>query len=114
MYTGRHKILHISYKKHVTKDEVQATIQKVIEPHKDLIMRRHNCSEALIFAIHHVWPKRHPKKQRKEGEDKADKGSGLKTTSGSLTGLQFGKCQRAAENRGSWRKMAAKSFVVPQ
>ena len=30
------------------------------------------------------------------------------------TGLEFGKSQRAVENRGKWRKLVAKSSVVPQ
>ena len=30
------------------------------------------------------------------------------------TGLQFGKSQRAVENREKWRKLIAKSSVVPQ
>ena len=30
------------------------------------------------------------------------------------TGLEFGKSQRAAENREKWRKLVAKSSVVPQ
>ena len=30
------------------------------------------------------------------------------------TGLEFGKSQRAMENRGKWRKLVAKSSVVPQ
>ena len=30
------------------------------------------------------------------------------------TGLEFGKYQRAVENRGNWRKLVAKSYVVPQ
>ena len=29
------------------------------------------------------------------------------------TGLEFGKSQRAAENREKWRKLVAKSSVVP-
>ena len=29
------------------------------------------------------------------------------------TGLEFGKSQRAVENRGKWRKLFAKSSVVP-
>ena len=31
------KILHISYKDHVTNEEVRAKIQQVIEPHEDLL-----------------------------------------------------------------------------
>ena len=30
------------------------------------------------------------------------------------TGLDFGKSQRAVENREKWRKLVAKSSVVPQ
>ena len=30
------------------------------------------------------------------------------------TGLEFGKSQRAVENREKWRKVVAKSSVVPQ
>ena len=30
------------------------------------------------------------------------------------TGLEFGKPQRAVENREKWRKLVAKSSVVPQ
>ena len=29
-------------------------------------------------------------------------------------GLEFGKSQRAAENREKWRKLVVKSSVVPQ
>ena len=29
------------------------------------------------------------------------------------TGLEFGKSQRAVENRGKWRKLVAKLSVVP-
>ena len=30
------------------------------------------------------------------------------------TGLEFGRSQRAVENREKWRKLVAKSAVVPQ
>ena len=30
------------------------------------------------------------------------------------TGLEFAKSQRAMENRGNWRKLVGKSYVVPQ
>ena len=35
-------------------------------------------------------------------------------TIGEWTGLEFAKSQRAAENREEWRKLVAKSSVVPQ
>ena len=43
-------------------------------------------------------------------EDKADRGRGGKKTSGNG---QFGRSQRAVENREKWRKLVAKSSVVP-
>ena len=33
---------------------------------------------------------------------------------GKKTNLEFGKSQRAVENREKWRKVVAKSFMVPQ
>ena len=36
------------------------------------------------------------------------------TISDEWTGLEFGKSQRAVENREKWRKLVAKSSVVPQ
>ena len=33
---------------------------------------------------------------------------------GIWTDLKFGKSQRAVENRGKWRKLVAKSSVVPE
>ena len=43
-------------------------------------------------------------RQRKRWEDNVRK----------LTGLEFAKSQRAVENRGKWRKLVAKSSVVPK
>ena len=55
------KILHISYKDHVTNEEVRAKIQQAIGPHEDLltIIRRHklqwhghvSCSSGLAKTI---------------------------------------------------------------
>ena len=36
------------------------------------------------------------------------------TNIGEWTGLEFGMSKRAVENRGKWRKLVAKSSVVPQ
>ena len=53
------KILHISYKDHVTNEEVRAKIQQAIRPHEDLLMivKRRNCSGMVMFPIHQVWSK---------------------------------------------------------
>ena len=47
---------------------------------------------------------RRQSRQRKRWEDNIRK----------WTGLEFGKSQRAVENREKWRKLVAKSSVVPK
>ena len=110
------KILLISYKDHVTNEEVHAKIQQAIGPHEDpltIIRRRKlqwHChvsrSSGLAKTILQGTVKggRRPDGQRKRWEDNIRE----------WTGLQFGKSQRAAENRKKWRKLVAESSVVPQ
>ena len=99
------KILHISYKDHVTNEEVRAKFQQAIGPHEDIltIVKRcklqwygHvSCSSGLA---------RRQGRQKKRREDNIRK----------WTGLEFAKSQRAVENREKWRKLVVKSSVVPQ
>ena len=110
------KILHISYKDHITNEEVCAKIQQATGPHEDLltIVKRHklqwyghiSCSSGLAKTILQGTVKggRRQGRQRKTREDNIRE----------WTGLEFSKSQRAVENRGKWRKQAAKSSVVPQ
>ena len=53
------KTLQISYKDHVTNEEVRAKIQQAIGTHEDLLMivKRPNCSGMVMFPLHQVWPK---------------------------------------------------------
>ena len=109
------KILHISYKDNVTNEEVRAKIQQAIGPHEDLLtivkrrkLQRYghvSCSSGLAKTILQGTVKGGRRKggQRKRWEDNIRK-----------TGLEFGKSQRAVENRAKWRKLVAKSSVVPQ
>ena len=63
---------------------------------------------------HQVWPKnilqgtvkggRKQGRQRKRWEDNIRE----------WTGLEFGKSQRAVDNREKWRKLVVKSSVVPK
>ena len=111
-----HKILHISCKDHVTNKEVHANIQQVIGPHKDLltiIKRRklqwyghvsHSSGLAKTILQGTVKGERRQGRQRKRWEDNIRE----------WTGLEFGKSQRAVENREKWGKLVAKSSVVPQ
>ena len=90
------KILRISYKDHVTNEEVRAKIQQAIGPHEDLlaIVKRHNLqwyghvshSSGLAKTILQGTVKggRRKGRQRKRWEDNI----------GEWTGLEFGKSQR--------------------
>ena len=110
------KILRISYEDHVTNEEVRAKIQQAIRPHEDLlpIIKRRKLqwyghvsrSSGLAKTILQGTVKGGGRqdRQRKRWEDNIRE----------LTGLQFGKFQRAVENWEKWRKLVAKSSVVPQ
>ena len=110
------KILGISYKDHVTNEEVHAKIQQAIGPHEDLltIVKRRKLqwyghvsrSSGLAKTILQGTVKggRRQGRQRKRWEDNIRE----------WTGLEFAKPQRAVKNRGKWRKVVVKSSVVPQ
>ena len=110
------KILHISYKDHVTNEEVRAKIQQAMGPHKDLlaIVKRRKLhwyghvsrSSGLAKTILQGTVKGGSRqgRQRKRLEDNIRK----------WTGLEFAKSKRAAENREEWRKLVVKPPVVPQ
>ena len=110
------KILRISYKDRVTNEEVRAKIQQAIGPHEDLltILKRYKLqlygylsrSSGLAKTICQGTVKggRRQGKQKKRWEDNIRE----------WTGVEFAKSQRAVENREKWRKLVAKSSVVPQ
>ena len=108
------KILRISYKDHVTNEEVRANNQQAIAPHEDLltIVKRRklqwyghvSCSSGKTILQGTVKGGRRHGRQRKRLEDNIRE----------WTGLEFGKSQRAAENRDKWRKLVVKSSVVPR
>ena len=109
------KILHISYKDHVTQ-EVHAKIQQAIGSHEDLmtIVKRHKLqwyghisrSSGLFKTILQGIVKggKRQSRQRKRWEDNIRE----------WTGLEFTKSLRAVENRDKWRKLVAKPSAVPQ
>ena len=74
------KIVHISYKDHVTNEEVRAKIQQAIGPHEDLltIVKRRK-----LQWYGHVSPSSGLAKTILQGTVKGgDRGRGGKTTSG--------------------------------
>ena len=95
------KILHISYKYHVTNDEVRTKIQQAIGPHEDLltIVKRRKLqwyghisrSSGVAKTISQGTMKegRRQGRQRKRWEDNIRE----------WTGLEFDKSLRAVENR---------------
>ena len=110
------KVLHISYKDHVTYGEFCAKIQQAIGPHEDLltIVKRRKLqryghvsrSSGLAKTILQgtVKGRRRQGRQRKRWED----------NNREWTGLEFVKSQRAVESRKKWRKQVVKSSVVPR
>ena len=58
----------------------------------------------IFFIIIHVKGGRRQGRQRQRWEDNIRE----------WTGLEFGRSQKALENSGKWRKLVAKSSVVPQ
>ena len=109
-------MLRISYKDRVTNEEVHAKIQQVIGPHEDLVTivkRRKPQWYGHVFRSSGLaktilrgtvkWGRRQGR-QRKRREDNIRE----------WTGLEFAKSQRKVENRVKWRKMVAKSSMVPQ
>ena len=60
-----HKILCISYKDHVTNDEVRVKILQAIGPNEDLltIVKRRKQRGMVMSSVHQVWPKPSCKKQ---------------------------------------------------
>ena len=110
------KILRISHKDYVTNEEVRAKIKQAIGTHekKLTIVKRRKLqwyghvsrSSGLVKTILQGTVKggRRQGRQRKRWEDNIRE----------WTGLEFAKSQRAVENREKWRKLVAKSSVVPQ
>ena len=110
------KILRMSYKDHVTNEEVRVKIQQAIGPHKDLtVVKRCKLQWYPVMShIHQDWPKPSCKAQWKGGRRQGGQRKRWEDNIREWTGLEFGKSQRAVENREKWRKLVAKASVVPQ
>ena len=110
------KTLRISFKDHVTNEEVRAKIQQAIGLHEDLltIVKRRklqwygpvsrSSGLAKIILQGAVKGGRRQGRQRKRWEDNIME----------WTGLEFAKSQRAAENREKWWTLVTKLSVVSQ
>ena len=110
------RILHISYKEHVTNEEVPAKIQQAIGPHEDLLTTVKRCK---LQWYGHVSRSPGLAKTNLQGTVKGGRRQGRQkkrweNNITEWTSLEFAKSQRAVENREKWRKLVAKSSVVPQ
>ena len=100
--------LHISYKDHVTNEEVRAKIQQATGPHEDLltIVKRRK-----LLWYGHVSRSSGLAKTILQGTVKEGRRQGRQRTRWEDNIRE--KSQRAVENREKWRKLVAKSSVVP-
>ena len=110
-----HKLLGISYRDHITNEEVKARSGNAIGPHEDLtsakrrklkwyghVTRSSGLAKTILQGT--VQGGRRRGRQRKRWEDNIKE----------WTGLEWNSILRKAENREEWRKLVVKPTVVPQ
>ena len=96
------KIPPISYKNHVTNEEVCGKIQQAIGPHEDLIIVNRRKLEMVLTCLllirsgqNHLA--RHSERGKKTRQTEEE--GGKTTSENGQAGLEFAKSQRAVENR---------------
>ena len=110
------RLLNISYKDHVTNEEVRRKIQTAIEEYDELLtlvkkqklrwfghVSRSSCLAKTILQGT-VKGKRKRGRQKKKWEDNIKE----------WTGMDFASSTRTAENRTRWKGIVANSSVVPR
>ena len=96
------KILRSSYKDHATNEEVCAIVKRRKLQWYGHVSRSSGLAKTILQGT--VKGRRRRGRQRKKWEDNIRE----------WAGLEFAKSQRAVENREKWRKLVAKSSVVPK
>ncbi|CAM1325864.1 Uncharacterised protein r2_g3476 [Pycnogonum litorale] len=110
------KLMSISYKDHITNEEIRNRIIQAIGPHEELltivkkrklkwyghISRSQGLSKTILQGT--VRGGRRRGRQKKRWEDNIRE----------WTGLSFSDSQRATEDRDRWRGIVAQSSVAPQ
>ena len=109
------KLLGISYRDHITNEEVKTRIGNPIGPHEDLtsvkkrklkwcghVTRSSGLAKAILQGT--VQGGRRRSRQRKRWENNIRE----------WTGLEWNIILRKVENREEWRELVVKSAVVPQ
>ena len=108
------KILHISYKDHVTNEEVRARIQQAIGPHEDLTIEKRrklqwysHVSRSPGLAKTILQDSEKGKKTRQTEEEVGRQHQGM-----DRPGVR--QVPEGGGDKEKWRKLVAKSSVVPQ
>ena len=110
------RLLNISYKDHVTNEEVRRKIQAAIGEYDELltlvkkrklrwfghVSRSYGLAKTILQGT--VKGKRKRGRQKKRWEDNIKE----------WTGMDFASSTRAAENRSRWKGVVANSSVVPR
>ena len=110
------KLLGISYRDHITNEEVKARIENAIGPYEDPlttvkrrklkwfghVIRSSGLAKTILQGT--VQGRRRRGRQRKRWEDNIKE----------WTGLKWNIMLRKAKNREEWRKLVVKSTVVSQ
>ena len=110
------KILRISYKDHVSNEEVRAKIQQAIGPNEDSPDHRKETQTEVVWTCLPFFRsgKYHLARHSESGKKTRQTEEEVGRQDWEWTSLEFDRSQRAVENRGKWRKLVAKSSVVPQ
>ena len=108
-------IVHISYKDHVTNEEVRAKIQQAIGPHEDplTVVKRRKLQWYGHVSRSSSLAKTILQGTVKGGKDRADRGRGGKTTSGNGQAWSSQVPESSGEQK-KLRKLVVKSSVVLQ
>ena len=110
------RLLNISYKDHVTYDEVGRKIQAAIGEYDELLTLikkrklRWFCHVSRSSGLAKTVLQGTVKGKRKRGRQKKRWEDNIKE----WTGMDFASSARAAENRSSWKGIVANSSVVPR
>ena len=107
------KILRMSYKDHVTNEEVRTKIQQTIGPHEDLLtmVKRRKLQWYGHVSLSSGLAKTILQGTLKGGRRQSRQGKRWEEYIREWTGLEFGKSKRAVENREKWRKLVAKNHL---
>ena len=96
------KIPHISYKDYVSNEDLLSIGKRCKLQWYGYVSRSSGLAKTILQGT--MRGGRRQGRQRKRWEDNIRE----------WTGLEFAKSQRSVENRGKWKKVVAKSSVVPQ